>query len=43
MAIYSLGPLIGPIMGPIIGGLVTESVGVKYLFIFLAGEYLISY
>ncbi|KAF9447358.1 MFS general substrate transporter [Macrolepiota fuliginosa MF-IS2] len=36
MAIYSLGPLIGPIMGPIVGGVITERVGVKYLFIILA-------
>jgi len=37
MAIYSLGPLIGPVVGPIIGGFVTESIGIKYVFIIVAG------
>lgn len=30
-------------MGPIVGGVITETVGVKYLFIFLAGEFLFSW
>ncbi|KAJ7074033.1 major facilitator superfamily domain-containing protein [Mycena amicta] len=37
MAIYSLGPLIGPVIGPIAGGLVTEKIGIKYVFIIVAG------
>ncbi|KAJ7368886.1 major facilitator superfamily domain-containing protein [Mycena albidolilacea] len=37
MAIYSLGPLIGPVVGPIMGGFVTETVGIKYVFIIVAG------
>ncbi|KAJ7637213.1 multidrug resistance protein 4 [Mycena rosella] len=37
MAIYSLGPLIGPVVGPIAGGFVTENVGIKYVFIIVAG------
>ncbi|KAJ6521111.1 multidrug resistance protein 4 [Mycena capillaripes] len=37
MAIYSLGPLIGPVVGPIMGGFVTEKVGIKYVFIIVAG------
>ncbi|KAJ7129185.1 major facilitator superfamily domain-containing protein [Mycena epipterygia] len=37
MAIYSLGPLIGPVIGPIAGGFVTESIGIKYVFIIVAG------
>lgn len=36
MAAYSLGPLMGPIIGPICSGFITESVGVKYVFIFIA-------
>ncbi|KAJ7098686.1 multidrug resistance protein 4 [Mycena belliarum] len=37
MAIYSLGPLIGPVVGPIAGGFVTETIGVRYVFIIVAG------
>ncbi|KAF7335369.1 MFS domain-containing protein [Mycena sanguinolenta] len=37
MTIYSLGPLIGPVVGPIMGGFVTETVGIKYVFIIVAG------
>ncbi|KAF8214119.1 multidrug resistance protein 4 [Mycena galopus ATCC 62051] len=37
MAIYSLGPLIGPVVGPIMGGFVTETIGIKYVFIIVAG------
>ncbi|CAK5262918.1 unnamed protein product [Mycena citricolor] len=37
MAIYSLGPLIGPVVGPIAGGFITETIGVKYVFVLLAG------
>ncbi|KAJ7739903.1 major facilitator superfamily domain-containing protein [Mycena metata] len=37
MAIYSLGPLIGPVVGPIIGGFVTQTIGIKYVFIIVAG------
>ncbi|KAJ7432311.1 major facilitator superfamily domain-containing protein [Mycena galericulata] len=37
MAIYSLGPLIGPVVGPIAGGFVTEKIGIKYVFIIVAG------
>ncbi|KAJ7246604.1 major facilitator superfamily domain-containing protein [Mycena haematopus] len=36
MAIYSLGPLIGPVVGPIMGGFVTETIGIKYVFIIVA-------
>ncbi|KAF7302176.1 SAP domain-containing protein [Mycena indigotica] len=37
MAIYSLGPLIGPVVGPIAGGFVTQKIGIKYVFIIVAG------
>ncbi|KAJ7118564.1 major facilitator superfamily domain-containing protein [Mycena crocata] len=37
MAIYSLGPLIGPVVGPIAGGFVAEKIGIKYVFIIVAG------
>ncbi|KAF8179976.1 major facilitator superfamily domain-containing protein, partial [Mycena galopus ATCC 62051] len=37
MAIYSLGPLIHPGVGPIMGGFVTETIGIKYVFIVVAG------
>ncbi|KAJ7483888.1 multidrug resistance protein 4 [Mycena galericulata] len=37
MALYTLGPLIGPVLGPIVGGFVTETVGVKWVFIIVAG------
>ncbi|KAK7062206.1 hypothetical protein R3P38DRAFT_3303206 [Favolaschia claudopus] len=36
MAIYSVGPLIGPVVGPIAGGFVTETVGIKWVFIIVA-------
>ncbi|KAL1708221.1 major facilitator superfamily domain-containing protein [Schizophyllum commune] len=36
MAAYSLGPLMGPIIGPICCGFITEQVGVKYVFTFIA-------
>jgi MFS family permease len=37
MAIYSLGPLIGPVVGPIMGGFIAETIGIKYVFIVVAG------
>ncbi|CAK5269608.1 unnamed protein product [Mycena citricolor] len=37
MAIYSLGPLIGPVVGPIAGGFITETIGVKYVFVLVGG------
>ncbi|KAJ7284441.1 major facilitator superfamily domain-containing protein [Mycena rebaudengoi] len=37
MAFYSMGPLIGPAIGPVIGGFVTQRVGVRYVFIVIAG------
>ncbi|KAJ7650916.1 multidrug resistance protein 4 [Roridomyces roridus] len=37
MALYTLGPLIGPVVGPIMGGFVTETIGVKWVFIIVAG------
>ncbi|KZP03814.1 MFS general substrate transporter [Athelia psychrophila] len=37
MALYSLGPLIGPVVGPIAGGFIAQSIGVKYVFIVIAG------
>ncbi|KAJ7867802.1 multidrug resistance protein 4 [Mycena leptocephala] len=37
MALYTLGPLIGPVLGPIMGGFVTETVGIKWVFIIVAG------
>ncbi|KAJ7431332.1 multidrug resistance protein 4 [Mycena latifolia] len=39
MAIYSLGPLIGPVVGPIAGGFIAQTVGVKYVYFVLAGDY----
>ncbi|KAJ6588928.1 major facilitator superfamily domain-containing protein, partial [Mycena capillaripes] len=38
MAIYTLGPLIGPVIGPIGGGFIAQTVGVKYIFITIAGK-----
>ncbi|KZS94405.1 MFS general substrate transporter [Sistotremastrum niveocremeum HHB9708] len=35
MAIFSMGPLIGPVIGPIAGGFVSETVGVKWVFIII--------
>ncbi|KAF7332555.1 SAP domain-containing protein [Mycena kentingensis (nom. inval.)] len=37
MALFSLGPLIGPVIGPIVGGFVTQEIGIKYVFIIVAG------
>ncbi|KAJ7588113.1 major facilitator superfamily domain-containing protein [Mycena floridula] len=37
MSIYTLGPLMGPALGPIAGGFLVQSVGVKYVFIVIAG------
>ncbi|KAF5381298.1 hypothetical protein D9615_008391 [Tricholomella constricta] len=36
MAVYSLGPLIGPVIGPIAGGFITQTVGIKWVFIVIA-------
>ncbi|KAJ7639390.1 major facilitator superfamily domain-containing protein [Roridomyces roridus] len=36
MAIFSLGPLIGPVVGPIAGGFITETIGIKYVFVLVA-------
>ncbi|KAK7060904.1 hypothetical protein VNI00_000637 [Paramarasmius palmivorus] len=33
MALYTLGPLIGPVVGPVAGGFISESLGIKYVFI----------
>ncbi|KAF8903320.1 major facilitator superfamily domain-containing protein [Gymnopilus junonius] len=37
MALFSLGPLIGPVVGPIAGGFIAQTVGVKWVFIVIAG------
>ncbi|KAF8187344.1 major facilitator superfamily domain-containing protein [Mycena galopus ATCC 62051] len=37
MAIYSLGPVIRPGLGPIMSGFVTGTIGIKYVFIIVAG------
>ncbi|KAJ7284448.1 major facilitator superfamily domain-containing protein [Mycena rebaudengoi] len=37
MAFYTMGPLIGPAIGPVIGGFVTQRVGVRYVFVVIAG------
>lgn len=36
MAVFSLGPLIGPVVGPIAGGFITETIGIKWIFIVIA-------
>ncbi|KAF9051365.1 multidrug resistance protein 4 [Panaeolus papilionaceus] len=36
MAIFSLGPLLGPALGPIAGGFITQTVGIKWVFIVIA-------
>ncbi|KAF6753899.1 major facilitator superfamily domain-containing protein [Ephemerocybe angulata] len=36
MAILTLAPLLGPTLGPIAGGYITQSLGVKWLFILIA-------
>jgi len=36
MALYSLGPLIGPVVGPVAGGFITQTIGVKWVFIIIA-------
>lgn len=36
MAIYTMGPLAGPAIGPIAGGFITQSVGIKWVFIVIA-------
>ncbi|KAF8637929.1 hypothetical protein AX17_002550 [Amanita inopinata Kibby_2008] len=42
MAVYSLGPLIGPVVGPIGGGFIAQAVGIKYVFIVIAGACAVS-
>ncbi|KAI9513187.1 multidrug resistance protein 4 [Russula earlei] len=37
MAIYTLGPVVAPAIGPAIGGFMSETVGWRYLFVFVAG------
>lgn len=37
MSFYTLGPLLGPALGPIAGGFLAQTVGVKYIFITIAG------
>ncbi|KAH8829077.1 multidrug resistance protein 4, partial [Flagelloscypha sp. PMI_526] len=37
MAIYALGPLLGPAIGPVAGGFAIQNLGLKYVFIILAG------
>ncbi|KAL0569789.1 hypothetical protein V5O48_012181, partial [Marasmius crinis-equi] len=37
MSIYVLGPLIGPVVGPVAGGFIAETIGIKYVFIIVAG------
>jgi MFS family permease len=37
MAIYTLGPLVGPVVGPIAGGFIAQTIGVKYVFVVIAG------
>lgn len=37
MSLYTLGPLMGPAVGPIAGGFIAQTVGVKYVFITIAG------
>ena len=37
MSIYTLGPLMGPALGPIAGGYLAQTVGVKYVFVVIAG------
>ncbi|KAJ7121826.1 multidrug resistance protein 4 [Mycena crocata] len=36
MAVFTLGPLVRPVIGPIAGGFISQSVGVKWIFIVLA-------
>ncbi|PPQ86625.1 hypothetical protein CVT25_006809 [Psilocybe cyanescens] len=36
MALYNLGPLLGPAIGPVAGGFITQSIGVKWVFIVIA-------
>ncbi|KAF8966560.1 multidrug resistance protein 4 [Flammula alnicola] len=36
MALYSIGPLLGPAIGPVAGGFITQSVGIKWVFIVIA-------
>jgi predicted MFS family arabinose efflux permease len=36
MALFVLGPLIGPVVGPIMGGYISQSIGVKYVFIVIS-------
>ncbi|KAF9530281.1 multidrug resistance protein 4 [Crepidotus variabilis] len=37
MAIWSLGPLLGPVVGPVAGGFIAQTIGVKYVFVVIAG------
>ncbi|KAF9052189.1 multidrug resistance protein 4 [Hymenopellis radicata] len=37
MSLYTIGPLLGPALGPIAGGFITQTIGVKYVFIVIAG------
>ncbi|KAG5733252.1 hypothetical protein E4T56_gene20850 [Termitomyces sp. T112] len=36
MAVYTLGPLIGPVVGPIAGGFISESMGIKWVFLIIS-------
>ncbi|KAH9478470.1 Efflux pump radE [Psilocybe cubensis] len=36
MAMYNLGPLLGPAIGPVAGGFITQTIGVKWVFIVIA-------
>ncbi len=37
MSLYTIGPLLGPALGPIAGGFITQTIGVRYVFIVIAG------
>jgi MFS family permease len=37
MTLYTLGPLIGPAVGPIAGGFIAQYIGIKWVFIVIAG------
>ncbi|RXW16880.1 hypothetical protein EST38_g8972 [Candolleomyces aberdarensis] len=36
MALFTIGPLLSPALGPIIGGYITQTLGIKWLFIIIA-------
>uniref|UniRef100_A0A8H7XYP4 Major facilitator superfamily (MFS) profile domain-containing protein n=1 Tax=Psilocybe cubensis TaxID=181762 RepID=A0A8H7XYP4_PSICU len=36
MAFYNLGPILGPAIGPAVGGFITQTIGIKWVFIVIA-------